>query len=98
MEAAALDGVVLSGVVDAMATPERDALVALVADRLAPDGVLVVHSLSPSGWAAEDAPPEADLVAGHPLRPGTWAHVLRGWTVEVIGGPTAADYLVVATR
>jgi 2-polyprenyl-3-methyl-5-hydroxy-6-metoxy-1,4-benzoquinol methylase len=98
VEAAALDGVVLSGVVDAMATAEREALLTVVADRLSPDGVLVIHSLSPAGWAAEDAPAEADLVAGHPLRAGTWAHVLRGWTVQVAGGSTGADYLVVATR
>jgi SAM-dependent methyltransferase len=98
VEPAALDGVVVSGVVDGMAGAERDELLALVADRLAPQGVLVVHSLSPAGWAAADAPVAADLAPGHPLRPATWAHLLAGWAVEVHDGPAGVDYLVVAHR
>ncbi|MGH9083754.1 MAG: hypothetical protein ACRDWN_10465, partial [Acidimicrobiales bacterium] len=54
-----LGGTVLSGLVDGMTGGQRDQLLALVSDRLAPEGVLVVHSLSPAGWAAADAPPEA---------------------------------------
>ena len=93
-----LEGVVLSGVVDGMAAGERDELLGLLADRLAPDAVLVVHSVSPSAWAAADAPPEVDLAPGRPLRPATWAHLLAGWQVDTMPGADGADYLVVARR
>jgi hypothetical protein len=98
VEPAALGGVVLSGVVDGMSHGERQQLLGLLRDRLAPDGVLVVHSMSPAGWDADDAPPDADLAPGRPLRPATWAHVLEpvGYTVTVHDGPSAADYLVIA--
>ena len=62
-------GIVLTGLVDGMATGERRQLLDLLCDRLAPDGTLVLHSLSPSGWASPEAPPEADLSPGRPLRP-----------------------------
>ncbi|HVX22268.1 MAG TPA: hypothetical protein VHB02_13030 [Acidimicrobiales bacterium] len=100
VESGALGGVVLDGVVDGMPHGERQQLLGLLGDRLAPDGVLVVHSLSPAGWDADDAPPEADLAPGRPLRPGTWAHLLPtlGYAVTVHPGPSAADYLVVAVH
>jgi len=93
---AALGGLVLTGVVDGMAEGERQALLDLVADRLAPGAVLVVHSLSPAAWAEDDLPADADLAPGHPLRAATWAHVLeaRGFTVAVHQGPERRDYLV----
>ncbi len=93
-----LDGVVLSGIVEAMEPARRDELVRLVLDGLGGHGVLVVHSVSPDAWLGEDAPVEADLAAGRPLRPRTWAHLLATWVVETIEGPGGADYLVVATR
>jgi len=98
VEASALGGVVLTGVVDPMTNGERRQLLALVVDRLAPDGTLVVHSLSPAGWDADDAPPEADLASGRPLRARAWANFLPllGFTVTVHEGPGGADYLVVA--
>ncbi|HEY5245939.1 MAG TPA: hypothetical protein VIJ60_09745, partial [Acidimicrobiales bacterium] len=98
VEPASLGGVVLGGVVDGMAHGERQQLLGLLRDRLAPDGVLVVHSMSPAGWDADDAPPEADLAPGRPLRPATWAHLLPslGYAVTVHDGPSATDYLVVA--
>ena len=95
---AGLGGAVLSGVVEGIAPSERDQLLGLLSDRLAPEAVLVVHSISQAAWAAADAPPEVDLVPDRPLRPGTWAHLLGGWDVEVIEGPLGADYLLVARR
>ena len=77
---------------------ERDRLLDLVDDRLAPAGILVVHSLSLAAWAADDVPPEADLAPGRPLRPATWTALLgaRGYAVTVTPGPEGRDYLVAA--
>jgi hypothetical protein len=96
---ASLGGLVLTGTVEAMAPGEREQLLALVVDRLAPGGVVVLHSVSPAAWGAEDLPAAADLAAGHPLRPRTWEHVLvqRGLAAAARGGPEERDYLVVAT-
>lgn len=98
VEPSALGGLVLTGVVDGMTHGERDQLLACVRDGLAPDGVLVVHSLSPAAWASDAAPAEADLASGRPLRPGTWQHVLAplGFEVAVAEGPSASDYVVTA--
>lgn len=98
VEGSALGGVVLSGVVDGMTHGEREQLLSTVCDRLAPDGTLVVHSMSPSGWESDAAPVEADLSSGRPLRAGTWAHLLAalGFEATVTEGPSAADYLVTA--
>lgn len=100
VEPAALAAVVLSGVVDGASHGQRTQLLALVGDRLTPGGTLVVHSLSPSAWAADDLPPAADLAPGHPLRPATWEAVLgdAGYQVAVHRGPDDGDYLVVAVR
>jgi hypothetical protein len=97
---AELGGVVLTGVVDAMVHGERRQLLELVADRLAPEGVLVIVSWAPSAWAGDAAPPEADLAPGRPLRPATWAHLLgpMGFTVDVQTGPSGTDYTVTAVR
>ena len=96
---AALGGLVLSGTVEAMAPGERERFLALAADRLAPGGTLVLHSLSPSAWGSGELPVEADLAFGHPLRPRTWDHELtrRGFDVHVDEGRDGRDYLVVAT-
>jgi hypothetical protein len=94
----ALAGLVISGVVDGMAAEERQRLLELVEDRLAPEAVLVLHSRTPAAWAADDAAPEVDLAPGRPLRPATWAHLLGGWAVEVHGDPAGAEYLLVARR
>ena len=98
VESAALGGIVLTGVVDGMTNGEREQLLRTVCDRLAPDGTLVVHSLSPSGWDSDAAPPEADLSSGRPLRAATWAHLLPqlGFEVTVSEGPSSADYVVAA--
>ena len=93
-----LGGVVISGIVEVMEPARRDELVRSVLGGVAERGVLVVHSVSPDAWLGEDAPVEADLAAGRPLRPRTWAHLLATWAVEIVEGPGGADYLVVATR
>ena len=95
---ASLGGLVVSGIVEAMEPARRDELLRRAADRLSARGVLVVHSLSPEAWFANDAPVEADLSTGRPLRPRTWAHLLATWAVEVSEGPGGADYAVVARR
>ena len=97
---AGLGAIVLSGVVDGMASGERTQLLHLIANTLAPGGVLVVHSLSRSTWDAADAPYEADLAPGRPLRPETWKHLLdqSGYRTTVTIGPDDADYLVTAVR
>jgi len=94
----ALGGIGLSGVVDGMTHGERGQLLDLIADRLSPGGTLVVHSLSPAGWASEDLPAAADLASGRPLRPQTWVDLLaaHGFEAHVEPGPAHADYLVVA--
>ncbi len=100
VEPAALAAVVLTGVVDGAAHGERTQLLGLVDDRLAPGGALVLHSVSPAAWAADDLPPEADMAPGRPLRPATWESLLheRGYRVTVTRGEDGADYLVVAER
>jgi len=94
-----LAGVVLTGVVDGMSPGERRQVLELVGECLAPEGVLVVHSWTPSAWSSDSAPPEADLSPGRPLRPSTWAHLLEpaGYRVDVVEGPTGSDYVVTAT-
>jgi hypothetical protein len=96
----ALAAVVLSGVVDGMAGGERSALLELIAGRLAPRGLLVVHAVSASVWRSDDAPVQADLAPGRPLRPESWCHLLDdgGYDVTVQPGPDGADFLVVAVR
>ncbi len=93
-----LGGAVVSGIVETMDPGRRDRLLAALLDALSSHAVLVVHSVSPEAWFSEDAPAEADLSPGRPLRPRTWAHLLSTWAVETEEGPGGADYLVVATR
>ncbi len=98
VERGSIAGCLVSGIVEAMEPARRDELVRALVDRLDEHAVLVVHSLSPAAWAADDAPLEADLSPGRPLRPRTWSQLLATWTVETLEGPEGADYLVVATR
>jgi hypothetical protein len=97
---AGLGGIVLSGIVDGMGSGERSQLLHLIDGKLAPGGVLVVHSLTRAAWDAPDAPFEVDLAPGRPLRPATWQHLLEqgGYHVTVAYGPDEADYLVFAVR
>ncbi len=95
----ALGGLVLSGVVDGVTAAERDAMVHAAARAVVDGGHAVIHSLSLAGWAADDAPIEADLASGAPLRPRSWVAVLEavGFSAEVVDGPDGRDYLVIAT-
>jgi len=98
---AGLGGVVLSGIVDGMAGGERTQLLALVADRLAPGGTLVIHSVSRDAWEADGAPSGADLAPGRPLRPDTWTTLLEHGGYESVAarqGPGGQDILVRAIR
>jgi len=96
----ALGAVILSGVVEGMAGGERSQLLQLVADGLAPAGVLVVHSVTASWWHGDDAPAAADLAPGRPLRAATWRQLLSGsgYDATVQHGPDGADYLVTARK
>lgn len=100
-----LHGVILSGLVETWTAERRDRLVELFLRGLAPSATLVIHSVSPSGWAAVDAPPTADLSPGRPLRATSWSYLLEsaGFQVRIHEGTTggtgdAADYLIVAAR
>jgi hypothetical protein len=97
---AGLGAMVLSGVVDGMAGGERTQLLHLIGSTLAPGGVLVVHSLTRAAWDGVDAPFEADLAPGRPLRAATWQHLLEqsGYGATVAEGPGGDDYLVTAVR
>jgi hypothetical protein len=98
--AAGLGAVVLSGTVDGMAGAERGQLLSAIGTRLAPGGTLVVHSVSRLAWEAADAPPEADLAPGSPLRPGAWCSLLDqgGYEAAALPGPDGLDFLVIAVR
>lgn len=93
-----LAGIVLSGVVEGAGPADRQELLHLLDGAVAPGGVAVVHSLAPSAWFAKDAPIEADLAPGRPVRAAAWSRLLEGWTLEEHGGPDGRDYVVVATR
>ncbi|HTT87087.1 MAG TPA: hypothetical protein VMF60_06955 [Acidimicrobiales bacterium] len=96
----ALGAVVLSGLMEGATTGERRRLLDAAVTALAPDGVLVVHSLAPAGWEAE-APPEADIAGTRPYRPGTWPTLLESLGLEqttATTGPDGRDYLVVGHR
>ena len=98
--AAGLGGMVLSGVVEGLAGGERTHLLTAVGTTLAPGGTLVLHSVNRQAWGAADAPVEADLAAGHPLRAGTWRVLLEraGYSATAQEGPDGSDFLVVAVR
>ncbi len=82
--AAGLGAIVLSGTVEGMAAAERSQLLAAIGTRLAPGGTLVVHSVSRAAWESADAPPEADLAAGRPLRPEAWCRLLEQSGYEAV--------------
>jgi 2-polyprenyl-3-methyl-5-hydroxy-6-metoxy-1,4-benzoquinol methylase len=94
-----LGGLILTGVLDAMTAAERDAVVRLAGQKVAPSGRLIIHSLSRAGWESDEAPIEADLASGRPLRSRTWVSLLGqvGFEVTVHEGPRGLDYLVIAS-
>lgn len=98
--AAALGGIVLSATVEGLAGGERTQLLRDIGLRLAPGGTLVLHSMTRQAWDAPDAPIEADLAPGRPLRAETWVQLLEraGYAVSSQAGPDGADYLITAVR
>ncbi len=99
--AAGLGGVVLSGTVEGMGGGERAQLLGALGSRLAPGGTLVIHSVTRAAWDAPDAPPEADLAPGRPLRPEAWCRLLEQGGYEAVAalqGPGGEDFLVTAVR
>ena len=97
---AGLGALVLSGLMEAMDSGARTQLLGLVEDGLAPGGTLVIHSATRESWDAPEAPYEADLSLGRPLRPETWCRLLEqmGYEAGARTGPHGADFLVTATR
>ena len=97
---AGLGGIVLSGLLEGMDNGARTKLLSLVGNGLAPGGTLVVHSATRESWDAPDAPYEADLCPGRPLRPQAWCHLLEqmGYEADAQPGPQGADFLVTAVR
>ena len=98
---AGLGAIVLSGVVDGMSGGERAQLLRLIGTTLAPDGVLVVHSLSRSAWdggrrAARGRSGSRAGPCGR--RPGGTSSSESGYDATVAHGPGGADYLVTAVR
>ncbi|HEY1832300.1 MAG TPA: hypothetical protein VGG38_18840 [Acidimicrobiales bacterium] len=95
---AGLAAVVLSGTVEGLGGGEREQLLGRIHQALAPGAALVIHSVTRARWESADAPVEADLAPGHPLRPETWIHVLaqRGYAARATAGPDGSDYLVTA--
>jgi len=90
---ACLGGIVLTGLTESRSLPQIKLLLDLVDDVVSPEGVVAIHSLSPSWWMSADGPVAADLVTGHPLRGRTWEHLLaeRGFEATVHHDPNAAD-------
>jgi SAM-dependent methyltransferase len=80
----ALAGMVVTGSVQWLHPNERDRLVGLVGSRLAPGGILVIHSATPESWMGSISPVISDLAPGRPLHAETWAQLLgdRGFRVD----------------
>ena len=97
---AGLGALVLSGLVDGLDAGSRAQLLTLVENCLAPGGTVVLHSASRQSWDAADAPYEADLAAGRPLRPEAWCRLFESMEYETVVhvGPAGADYVVTAVR
>ncbi len=91
-----LHAIVLSGVVEGSGYVERRRLLEGAVRCIAPDGVLFVHSLTPTAWDDEDAPVEADMSGARPYRPRTWLRVMEdlGLDASVAEGADGRDYLV----
>jgi hypothetical protein len=97
---AGLAGMVLSAVVEGLSGGEREQLLNLITTRLAPGGTLVIHSVTRERWDRADAPMNADLAPGRPLRAETWCHLLeqRGYRATAQPGTDGTDFLVMAVR
>jgi hypothetical protein len=72
-----LAGIVLSGCVDRMSLSERRRLLRLVELKLAPGGTLALVLSAPGSWRSRVGPVVADLSAGKPWNPETWAYLVQ---------------------
>jgi SAM-dependent methyltransferase len=95
---AGLAGIVLSATVEGLSAGEREQLLGLIATKLAPGGTLVIHSVTRDRWEAANAPVEADLAPGRPLRPDTWSHLLEQQGYQATVQLEKDDFLVTALR
>jgi SAM-dependent methyltransferase len=100
-----LKGLVVSGVLEHLVPGEHWRVASLMADAVAPGGVLVVHSLSPLAWVSDLGGMAADLSPGHPLHAATWSVLLEelGLSCRSIEGSrlvqgSCADYLVIGGK
>jgi hypothetical protein len=100
VQAGALGGVVLTGLMEGSGHAERRRILEAAALALAPGGTVVIHCLAPASWDTADAPPEADLVQARPYRPSTWTYLFGelGFEVTVVCASDERDYLVTARR
>jgi hypothetical protein len=98
VEAGALSGVVLTGIVDRVPVGAQVALVEHAARVVGPGGRLAVAGTSPTVWGI-DNPVEADLAPGRPLHPATWVHLLEqlGFATPTVVERDGA-YVVTAAR
>lgn len=72
-----LGGVVLIGSPDRLALNEQLRLLGLIAGRAMDGARLAILVTDPDRWRDELGPVAADLMAGRPLHPETWAHLLE---------------------
>jgi hypothetical protein len=98
--AAALDGIVLRGIVERAPLGDLLLLVDAAATKLVPSGRLIVCSLRRDAWGRADTAAEADLVTGHPLHPDTWIAVLpeQGFVDVQVHDAGTDGYVVTAIR
>ncbi len=92
VSAEALDGIVLSGSLQWLLPAERERLVSMASSRLAPGGVIVLHSATPEAWLRTAPPVLADLAPGRPLHSATWELLFARQglrTLAVHGAPPA---------
>lgn len=97
---ARLGGVVLSGVTEAMLPAQRQHLLDRLAAVLAPEAVVVVHSVHPDALRDDSLDPGLDLAGSRPLRPATWVALLhaQGFEAAAVHADDGGDFLVVAER
>jgi SAM-dependent methyltransferase len=99
VRAGALDGFVLRGIVERARLGETLALIEAAHRVLAPDGRLVVCSLTATSWGHGATAAEADLAPGRPLQPATWDALLteQGFT-DVRPQPAGEGAFVIQAR
>jgi len=95
-----LSGIILTGSTEALLPAQRRTLLDLLAVKLAPRSVVVLHSAHPDAMAGDALPAELDLAGGRPLRPMSWARLLEalGYSAMVEVAGDGRDALIIAVR